>query len=83
MRARSLAIVLLPLIAILLLAACGQQTAVAPTLAPPSPVPPVDTPSPVVANDLASLPHGQTAEGYQVLGAESAPVTLVMYSDFF
>ena len=38
------------------------------------------------ANDTslyAGIQQGQTAEGYRVLGEANAPVTLVMYSDFF
>jgi hypothetical protein len=81
MRARYTYILLLSLIAGLL-AACGQPAAVVPTITPP-PAPPTETPRPAPAADIASIPQGRTTDGYQALGAESAPVTLVMYSDFF
>jgi hypothetical protein len=91
MRARSISICLLPLLAALLLSACGQQAAAPTQTLPPTQaalpqiVPsPVAAPSPASpADDLASIPQGRTAEGYQLLGVEGAPVTLVMYSDFF
>lgn len=31
---------------------------------------------------FAGIPQGRTPEGYHMLGAADAPVTLVMYSDF-
>lgn len=34
------------------------------------------------AGRFADIPQSRTPEGYQVLGAPDAPVTLVMYSDF-
>lgn len=70
----------------LVLAACGQPTAVAPTAAPTTAVAPSAAPStaasPAAASGFATIAQGRTTEGYQVLGAADAPVTLVMYSDF-
>lgn len=75
-----------------LLAACGQ-TAVSPTATPvPATAPPTGQPAPAAAlptapsaaaSRYADIPQGVTAEGYQILGDPAAPLTLVMYSDFF
>jgi hypothetical protein len=108
MRLRPALIPLLMTMAGLLLAACGQQPAAAPTALPsaaapaaaptdapaaaaptlaaatsaPAPTLAASTPSAAPADDLATIAQGRTAEGYQALGAEGAPVTMVMYSDF-
>lgn len=72
-----------------LLVACGQSAATTPTLAPTqSPAEPATTlpatapPTAQAASAYADIPQGLTSEGYQLLGAPEAPVTLVMYSDF-
>lgn len=67
----------------------------APAEAPTQPAPAAAAPAePAATADLAGaptaaadgpfagIPQGRTPEGYQVLGAADAPVTLVMYSDF-
>ena len=38
--------------------------------------------SPVATGPFAGIEQGTTPEGYHTLGSTSAPVTLVMYSDF-
>ena len=38
--------------------------------------------SPVATGPFAGIEQGATPEGYHTLGSASAPVTLVMYSDF-
>lgn len=59
---------------------------IATTSAPalPSEVPTaMDASMPVVASGpFAGIPQDKTPEGYPMLGAADAPVTLVMYSDF-
>ncbi len=82
---------LLPLAA-LLLAACGgaPTETTAPTQAPAAateqPAAPAATEAPAAEaaadGPFAGIPRSRTAEGYHVLGAADAPVTLVMYSDF-
>ncbi|MBA3945950.1 MAG: hypothetical protein H0X37_15460 [Herpetosiphonaceae bacterium] len=62
----------------LLLIACGQAT-LQPTTGLTS------TPDGAGANEtdlFAGVPQGQTTQGYHTLGADSAAVKLVMYSDF-
>lgn len=54
--------------------ATTPTTAAAPTTEP--------TAAPALAGPFAGIPQSRTAEGYQVLGAADAPVTMVMYSDF-
>lgn len=64
-----------------LLAACGQAASVAPT--PARPAPPTARPTPAPAGGYADIPRGTTPEGYQYLGDPAAPLTMVMYSDYF
>lgn len=67
------------------LAGCGtNSTAVVPT-APvvavtASAQPTMASIAPV--SRFGTIPQGQTPEGYHVLGAPNASVTLIMYSDF-
>ena len=83
-------------LALALLAACGNQSspaALAPTAAAPPPTRASAAPPTVAAvsaptagavqqGDAAAIPSGLTPEGYHMLGRPDAPVTLVMYSDF-
>jgi hypothetical protein len=61
--------------------------AAAPTTMPSVAVvtPSVATAAPSAAqrSPYADIEQGRTPEGYHVLGSANAPVTLVMYSDFF
>lgn len=68
-----------------LLAACGQAavTPAATPALPGPPAPPTERPAAARAGSYADLPQGVTPEGYQYLGDPAAPLTLVMYSDYF
>jgi len=70
------------LIAVLLVG-CGA-TPPAPTAPPATTAPQLPTLNALPDTDglYTSLPQSITSEGYHVLGAPDAPVTLVMYSDF-
>ncbi len=71
------------LIAVLLVG-CGATPpapAAPPTIAAPQ-LPTLSVPPTDALGLYASLPQSVTSEGYHVLGAPDAPVTLVMYSDF-
>jgi hypothetical protein len=66
-----------------LLAACGQAAVAPPTSTPAQPAPTTTQPTRAPGGSYADIPQGVTPEGYQYLGDPAAPVTLVMYSDFF
>lgn len=79
-------ILILPLLLLggAMLAACGGRTPVA-TNAPTMqvvPPPTAATSAAPAASPFATLEQGVTPEGYRTLGAATAPVELVMYSDF-
>lgn len=64
------------------LAACGPQATVPPSPAPAPTSAARPSPSTVPPSPFTGIEQGKTAEGYQALGSASAPLTLVMYSDF-
>lgn len=84
--ARSLR-VLAVLVLGLVLAACGGEAAVSPTVVvssqAPSPSATTEVATVTVApSSFGSLPQSRTAEGYYVLGKPDAPITIEFFSDF-